>query len=137
MTSGGWWCVRFNSHVKYVQGSYKGQQVMLHHMVIGVRDDKFVDHINGDGLDNTRGNLRLVSPEQNSKNCSIAKNNNSGRTGVHKLKNGKYLAHIVASGEQKWLGTYGIKEEAYKAREEAEVKYVYHPNHGRSAIVYE
>ena len=43
---------------------------------------KFVDHINRKRFDNRLCNLRWVSRSENGKNCSKAKNNTSGVTGV-------------------------------------------------------
>lgn len=41
-----------------------------------------VDHINGDGLDNRKENLRIVSSAQNATNVEITRGNTSGYKGV-------------------------------------------------------
>lgn len=43
--------------------------IYMHREVLGLRDDDdIVDHINGDGLNNTKGNLRMPGNSENLKN---------------------------------------------------------------------
>ena len=91
-----------------------------------------IDHINHKPDDNRLKNLRDVSHKQNGKNQSRFRNNTSGRIGVSWCKgNKKWRATIKANGKYMWLGYFKEKEDAIKAREEAEVKYKFHKNHGR------
>ena len=68
--------------------NYKGNgYVYLHSIIIEKTNNKtYVDHINGDRLDNRRNNLRIVTPTQNGMNKRISSKNTSGRTGVHWAK---------------------------------------------------
>ena len=91
-----------------------------------------IDHINHKPDDNRLKNLRDVSHKQNGKNQSLSCNNTSGCIGVSWCKrNKKWRATIKANGKYMWLGYFKEKEDAIKAREEAEVKYKFHKNHGR------
>ena len=90
-----------------------------------------VDHINGDRLDSRIANLRLVTCSQNQHNKPIPSNNTSGHLGVHSLANGKWAARIFSNGKNVYLGTFARYEDAVHARQEANDKYGYHPNHGR------
>ena len=83
-----------------------------------------VDHINHNGLDNRKENLRIVTHKQNKFNNPILSTNTSGVTGVSwsKQKN-KWRAYITIDNKQKSLGYYFNKEDAIKARKEAEEKY--------------
>ncbi len=47
-----------------------------------VPQGKFTDHVNGDGLDNRRANLRAATISQNGANRKIGSNNTSGVKGV-------------------------------------------------------
>src|SRR5262245_55156316 len=57
--------------------------VRFHRLVMGVTDPKIgVDHINRNGLDNRRQNLRLASQAQNLGNTKTRTDNRSGYKGV-------------------------------------------------------
>lgn len=92
----------------------------------------FVDHINGDSLDNRWSNLREVSHTTNMKNQRRRKEGvGSGVMGVrwHKKAN-KWVAGIHHKGKNVHLGLFVDFDEAVKARKEAEMKYSYSKNHG-------
>lgn len=81
-----------------------------------------IDHINGDTLNNRIENLRLVTPEQNSRNNKRFCTNTTGFTGVYEnKKRKKWLASIhVGGGKQKYLGIFSTKAEAIAARSAGE-----------------
>jgi len=95
-----------------------------------------IDHKNGDFYDNRIKNLRLVTTAENNRNRSIPKNNTSGHLGIRlNKKASKWEAMIGVNGQQLFLGYFKKKEDAIKARKEAEKKYGYHKNHGRDGII--
>lgn len=79
-----------------------------------------IDHINGNGLDNRRKNLRLVTKSQNMMNRGIQKNNTSGFMGVsfHKAT-GRWRAYIKKDKKQFYLGLFDNKKDAAIAYNEA------------------
>ena len=83
-----------------------------------------VDHINGNGLDNRRCNLRLVTHSQNQMNRRGAQaNGTSGVRGVSFNKAaGKWVAYIQAEGKHIYLGKFADKGSAVAARVEAAAK---------------
>lgn len=83
--------------------------------VLGRELDKseFVDHINGDGLDNRRCNLRLATSAQNNFNKRIGRRNTSGYKGVSVRR--PYSVAIVFNGKAYKLGSYNDLEEAARA----------------------
>ena len=98
--------------------------------------DKVIDHISGDSTDNRITNLRLATHAENNKNRSIPKDNTSGHIGVYLDKvTGKWRVHIGSNSKLIHIGYFKNKEDAIKARKEAEIKYNFHENHGR--IMYE
>ena len=90
-----------------------------------------IDHINHIRSDNRIINLREVSNTENHHNRGKHKLNTSGHVGVTWDKwHNKWKAQIHFNGKHIHLGYFSSKEEAIKARKEAEVKYNFHPNHG-------
>lgn len=96
--------------------SAKSKYVRMHRIIAGVADDVLVDHRDGDGLNNRRGNLRAATPVQNQQNSGIRKDNKSGFKGVgwHKAANG-WVANITLNGKRKHLGVFPSAEAAYEA----------------------
>lgn len=79
----------------------------MHRLILNAPDGVLVDHINGDGLDNRRENLRLCTSFENARNTKISKANTTGFKGVSKNKrNGKYRAYIMINKVQIFLGVY-------------------------------
>jgi len=90
-----------------------------------------IDHENHIRDDNAWINLREVTPSENNKNMSRAKNNTSGVTGVSWINpRRKWLAQIKINRKQINLGRFNDKFEAICARMSANNKYGFHKNHG-------
>ena len=91
-----------------------------------------IDHINGVRDDNRMINLRAVSRTENMRNAKMPKSNTSGTVGVlcHN-PTGRWRAEIKVDGKALHLGLFDKKSDATAARKAAEVKYGFHPNHGR------
>ena len=100
------------------------RRVYLHRAIVGELDGFQVDHINRNGLDNRRVNLRLATRSQNQHNRVASSNNTSGFKGVT-WHNGaqKWQAQIAFSGRNKYLGRYDTVEDAHAAYVEASIKY--------------
>jgi len=91
-----------------------------------------IDHINGNRSDNRIANLRDVSASENRRNSSKRNDNTSGIPGVSRHTNvNKWRAEIWVNGKSLHLGLFDTKIQAAQARKEAEIKYNYHPNHGK------
>jgi len=94
---------------------------------------KSIDHINHNPSDNRIENLRLVEHITNGHNLKRCKRNKSGCTGVNFDKRKlRWRSRIFVDGKEIGLGYYIEKEKAIKARKEAEIKYGFHPNHGKT-----
>lgn len=91
-----------------------------------------IDHINGIRDDNRLENLRLVTNAENRRNQSMRSDNSSGVMGIswHRLGR-KWQANIKIDGRSKHLGLFDTIEAAAAARARAEVKYGFHPGHGK------
>jgi len=122
----------------YLGGSVMCVRCKTHRVVWALHYGKWpeadIDHINGNRSDNRIENLRDVSRAENCKNQGIPKNNTSGIIGVHWYRKFQcWRADIKANGRKRHLGYFATKEDAAKARKQAEEKYGYHSNHGRSS----
>jgi len=129
------WFAMPNSNTVYASrneplGNGKQTTVMLHRAILAaklgrdLRVDEHVDHIDGNGLNNTRANLRLATKAQNAANRGKQSNNTSGFKGVYWNKHaGKWSAQIQVNGTSKHLGYYISKEAAYAAYCEAAEEY--------------
>ena len=74
------------------------------------------DHINGDGLDNRKQNLRTCTHTENMRNRGKSKNNTSGFKGVSWHKRGKtWDAKIAHNKKLMHIGSFKDKEVAAKA----------------------
>jgi hypothetical protein len=90
-----------------------------------------IDHIDRDGLNNRRENLRVSTPSQNSQNSRKNSLNTSGFKGVFFQKGlGKWRAQIKTNGKRKSLGCFLSPEEAHEAYCRASDKY--HGEFGRT-----
>lgn len=84
----------------------------------------FIDHINGNGLDNRKCNLRICTNTQNQYNASIRKDNTSGFRGVcWNRGSNKWQAYMRVNGKQTSLGLFTCLIKAAKTYDEAAKKY--------------
>jgi len=108
----------------YVVAQINGVRVRLHRLIMRVDNpDIHIDHINGNGLDNRKSNLRKCTNQQNCINRPKQINNTSGFKGVFLRKSGKYRAGIRFNQKLIHLGTFVDKIDAAKAYNDAAIKY--------------
>ena len=96
----------------------------LHRIIMNCPDDKMVDHINMNKLDNRRENLRICSHQQNQYNTTKYSNNKSGFKGVSfNKKRQKFEAQIRIDGKQKIIGYFDTAEKAHEKYKEYALKH--------------
>lgn len=116
------WYASFSGHwyaVTNVRLAGKKKKVYMHRMISGAKDPKTeIDHIDGDGLNNTRTNLRQATRSENMRNRSNQRNNTSGWKGVYKGDK-KFRAQIGIHRKSMHLGTFDTPEDAAAAYDRA------------------
>lgn len=122
----------------YCYGAILSRNYLAHRvawaLATGAWPEEQIDHINGDRSDNRLENIRAVSNAENGKNTSIRVDNTSGVVGVSwSDRRSKWVAYINADSRRLPLGRFDSFEDAVAARKAAEVRYSFHPNHGRAA----
>ena len=99
--------------------------IMMHREVIHPPENLLVDHINHNGLDNRKANLRLATCEQNSYNrIRFRKSQSSKYKGVRWNKQIKKWAVIICFNKKsKFIGYFEDEIQAAKAYDKAAKKY--------------
>jgi hypothetical protein len=115
------WCVRRDRRAWYAGRNIKRDDgrratILMHRAILNPSADMFVDHINHDGLDNRRTNLRVCTQSENQRNCKSRAGATSKFLGVHWHKQMlKWQARIRINGQQFHLGLYADEEAAARA----------------------
>lgn len=110
--------------VLYAHTRINGKFVRLHSFILNFQGDRFtqIDHINRDGLDNRRVNLRIGSSSQNHAN-SAPRSNKTGYRGVEfDDRKERYYAHIRVKNKTQYIGCFKTAVEAARAYNEEAVR---------------
>lgn len=110
-----------NRKTVYARTKINGRNVYLHRLLCP--EWEYVDHADGDGLNNCRSNLRDGTEFRNNANSTTRSGNPSGFKGVYRSSSGKWVARIGVNGKQIYLGIYGTPEEAAYAYDQAAVSH--------------
>lgn len=103
-------------------GAKSRTRVLMHRMILNPPADAWVDHLNGNRLDNRRSNLRVCDASQNGANRSKAnrRKHTSRFKGVCRdSARNLWAARIEARGKQIYLGRYEQEEDAARAYDNA------------------
>lgn len=111
--------LNYASSTKYLGGGRKKakyRMLQLHRFIMNPSKGMDVDHIDGNGLNNQKSNLRICTHQQNCMNTRKSRNTTSRYKGVSWDKeSGKWKASIRFNNSLKNLGRYRTQKEAAKA----------------------
>lgn len=114
-----WYYLPPKHYTSYAMRRNAGKTVYMHREIQKPPKGLFVDHINGDGLDNRRSNLRIATQAQNQANQRIKKVGTSGVVGVYfekKSYQNPWVAMFSKNNKWTYIGRFPTKEEAIEAR---------------------
>jgi len=113
-----WFVINVRAKIQYAAHGNKEKYKLMHREVMHTPKEMETDHINGDGLDNRRKNLRICTHSENQQNQRVHRE--GGLVGVSKIKHGKkvyYQAQVNCKGKEKrkYLGLFPTAELAHQA----------------------
>lgn len=101
-----WWA-KVNACTVYA----RNKQGYMHRIIMNAPKGIEVDHIDHNGLNNQRSNLRLATRSQNLANTKCHSDSKSAYKGIWKDK-GSWTAEIAKEGRRYRLGSYATEIEA-------------------------
>lgn len=119
-----WFCQSVGGKGAYAATRINGKRTLMHRYLLSVKQGEIIDHKDGNGLNNTRGNLRICSETQNHQNAKKRCGCSSQYKGVswHKGES-KWHARITVNGNRISLGYFIHEHLAAEAYNWAAIKY--------------
>ncbi len=98
----------------------KKTTIRMHRVILNAPKGKDVDHINGDGLDNRKQNLRVCTRSENAMNQRLSSANTSGYKGVVWYKRSqKWRVQVNVKNKKTHVGYFNEIGKAVKAYDTA------------------
>jgi hypothetical protein len=99
------------------------KHIQMHRLIMQTPPEMEVDHIDLDGLNNQRHNLRNCFHAHNAMNCKRYRNNTSGYKGVYWFKRAHvWVARITFNQKMLFLGYFHNPKEAAKAYDQKAIE---------------
>jgi maltodextrin utilization protein YvdJ len=124
------WNVRIVKNTQYAKRSDRlssPKTIQMHREIMRCPENMMVDHINGNGLDNRKENLRICTRSNNLMNSKKPNMKTTSKyKGVNKIKNAKkkkWRAEIRLNRQAIQLGSFETEELAAIAYNEGALKY--------------
>jgi hypothetical protein len=118
------WHAHKERYTFYARRRSKHGRFFMHREIMKCPENLEIDHIDGDGLNNQKKNLRICTQSQNFANRNKLRNNTSGYKGVSWYKPGKkWRTQIKVNCHVKHLGYFSTPEDAAQAYNIAAERY--------------
>jgi hypothetical protein len=111
----------YAARTRRVAEKHGKKNIKMHRVIMKTQEGMDTDHINGDGLDNRRKNLRICTRSINALNRHVrVAVTRSGIIGVSwSSKRKKWAATIIVKGTYFYLGYFSSKEAAEQKYQQA------------------
>jgi hypothetical protein len=121
------WCYADNGNgkgyaIRYEYTGGKPRRIAMHRLIMSAPQNMKVDHQDGDGLNNTRSNLRLCTNTQNLHNKRKQQNTSSRYKGVYLFRN-RWTARISVNKKLIFPGQFDTEEQAAQTYDAAASKH--------------
>ena len=103
------WYLRNSDNTSYAYALIEGRSVLMHRFILAAPKGVSIDHVNGNGLDNRRENLRFAKTAENSANITAPPRGRTGIRGVYFIE-GRWVAKYGG----KFLGSAATADEAVR-----------------------
>lgn len=128
-------CIWTSKGCSYVQVRFDGKLYFAHRLIWAMHHGEpdpsmVIDHIDGNGTNNSLSNLRLVHQTLNARNSKRHKSSTTIANGVYRSRE-KWAARILDDhGSMRTIGTFADPADAVAARKHAEQQRNYTDRHG-------
>jgi len=117
------WHATKSGHTYYAMRRKGRKLIRMHRQILNAPRGLVCDHINHNGLDNRKRNLRLCTQGQNCRNKSARKGCSSKYIGVSFDKQTKrFSAKICVNFKKIWIGRFKSEIEAARARDKKAIE---------------
>ena len=116
------WKISHTGKKYYAVTTLSGGQRM-HRIIMKAKEGQIIDHINGNGLDNRKENLRFCTNAENIRNKGLTKRNKTGFKGVYWCDTSKkFISSITFENKQRKIGSFDCPFKAARAYDSEAIK---------------
>lgn len=119
------WCYHSQYAMRrmYIKSTKGYKDIKMHRLIMNTPKHKETDHVDGNGLNNQKSNLRICTHKQNTQNARLRSDNKTGYKGVSISKRISGVVYVAKIANPKYKRTYSIHLGYFKTAQEAALAY--------------